>query len=235
MASENEKLRDTLNKFYDKISEREETVPKSEVIDYDAELTEARHKLFDALAESDAEKALNIQKGIDIITTAQLNQRLEEQATSFYEKTSTAIKTQTAEDRFKDLAQSYQKEYSYLDTEDDNYSEDAVEELRELLQDKVAAGKPKDEALKSAMNTVNRLYGKKKETNLTDALSSTKKKDSIKRNIDTEKRQPPQSKGASSATDHTVKIEEIAGMSERKFRELTKDKKLLAELRGDVL
>ena len=97
----------------------------------------------------------------------------------------------------------------------------------------IAKGLSKTEALERAVNKVIPMFGKEVEKTNKEVDSKKRITDQRKKNVQTMKKTPPKISGKKSSTD--ASDIDLASLDEKEFAKLSKDKRTMAKLRGDLL
>ncbi len=207
------------------------TTPKTkevEVAPYDFDASE--EKYINLILEGEVKDAMSLRKEIDQAKTDQFEATLENVRSS----TEDNVLTQS---RFDTAVEAMEAKYPFLDVENDDYNEEAVESINALMGGYVGNGTPKVEALNKAVKKMTPIYEKLPEDKKEDKeerLGSKKRKASPakdrKRNAKASKAQPPKSPTRKKENQDLDTIV-VSKLNEKDFDKLTKREK--AVLRGD--
>jgi len=191
---------------------------------YDFSIKEKEY--IDFILEGETEKAIGLRQEIDGEKDRQFKKELE----TYREGAEETAKEIQEQEKFDVLVDSFEQKYNFLNADDDNYNEEAVETVNALTASFVNKdGLTKSQAIKKAVDRVVPMYDKTKKVTKKETLGS-REKDSRKRNIKASKQQPP--KGSSrGGSDRDLEEVVPSKLSEKDFKNLSAKEKRI--LRGD--
>ena len=206
---------------------KDEPAPAPKV-EYD--FATAEETYITLIIEGDITKANKLRREIDSKKQEQLLEIIKA-SNDKTSKEASSLSIQAIEnDRFKNMINTFEDTYPFLNTEHKSYNEEAVETVNTLLAGYVAAGKTKTEALKLAINKVVPMY-QKEAAPVKKSLGNQRNAEAVKKAVKASNSQPIKSSTSTKmATVDTTKLN-ISKMSEKDFSKL--DKKTLSLLRGD--
>ena len=204
--------------------------PKGKVVDspsvYDFE--EAETKYADLLIEGETSKAAKLRNEINKRREEDFQSRFnllrEELADAVVEGASTSVD----EDRFNTLVENFENKYSFLDIESDDYNEEAVETVNNLMVGFMTeSNMTKSKAITQAVKKIAPMYEKPgpKETSKRDQKAR-------KRNVKAMKQTPAKMRGKHNRVRDVSDLD-LEKLSDREYGKLTAREK--AKLRGDFV
>ncbi len=221
-------LEEQLSSMIEKTGKEAKAAPVKETKpEYDFSKSETEYASL--LIEGETVKASLVRSEIDEERRLQTVALIEEVRESSVKETSIETSKAIDDEKFDSLILNYQNKYSFLDSESDDYNEEAVETVNTLLAGYVSSGKTRSQSLSSAVKKAVPLY-KKSETPTKPTLGNKRKKDAISKSAKASRNQPPVNKGKK-AENVDLDAVDIARLSEKDFRNLTSKERSV--LRGD--
>lgn len=202
-------------------AEVNKTKAKDPVDDYEAQLAELDLKQAKLLADGEYEAAAKIAQQTRAIDRKRMEEEFENRSTHSSNATIEQIRLDQAIDTITTT-------YSVLNPESEDYDQSAVDEVLSLQRAFVSSGKNPTQALHDAVHYA-RIEG-------TPAPAAEKKrKTDVGKNLDTQKRTPPDTGKAGADSDTSGmkdKIPDINSLSEEEFDALPEA--TLRRMRGDA-
>ncbi len=206
------------------VKQTETSKPIKPVYDFEA----AEEQYISLIIEGDVTKATKLRNEINNKQQEAFLELINGVETNATNKAKSESSQYIEGERFKIAIESMENKYPYLNFQSDSYNEEAVDTVNTLLAGYVAAGKPKTEALKLAINKVRPLYEKKV---VKQSLGEKRKVIAGKKAADASKRQPIKTKTSSNSKVADLGTVDINRISEKDFSKLTAKEKSI--LRGD--
>lgn len=194
---------------------------------YDFE--EAEEKYISLVIEGDAPEAAKLRREINAKRAEADAQRIK----AIKEEAAREIKAAQDEEKFNLLIENYESKYDFLDPGSKRYNAEAVDTINTLMAGYLAKGSVRSEALKKAVEKVVPMFKvaeKKTPTGAPDKRTLEQKK----KNIQAIKRTPVQLKGKN-AKDLDIDTLDVTSLDDKEFAKMSKDRRALAKLRGDIL
>lgn len=220
-------LEEQLEKLIEQNSTKQEKekVPPPPPYDFDG----AEEQYVALLLEGETAKAVKLRREIDNQRQLQFQNLIAEIEERAIEKATQTSSASTENAKFQALIENYENKYPFLDSEHDDYNEEAIDTVNTLLAGYIAKGISKSEALKKAVGKVAPMFVQ--ETKATKkSVGQERKVEANKKAASAIKSQPPKTRSSASNSVDTSKLD-ISKMSERDFAKLTQ--KELKALRGD--
>jgi len=202
--------------------------PTEPIVTFDFDQAEENYATL--LIEGEAVKASALRRQIDNERQKEFKALIQSIKDTSVKEATDKINQSTETTSFQTLITTFEEQYKFLDSEADEYNEEAVDTVNTLLAGYVAAGKTKVEALKLAVGKVVPMFTKTEATTKKTGLGGKRAVEARKKAAQAANSQPTKTKSTTKTDVDTGKLN-ISKMSERDFNKLTA--KELALLRGD--
>lgn len=193
---------------------------------YDFDVAEEQYATF--LIEGDTVKAARLRKEIDSERQKEIRSLISDIKRSNDDEVTAKVKDAAETEKFNSLIKNYENKYPFLNADNDDSNEEAIDTVNALMSGYLAKGSSKSEALKKAIEKVAPMYAKSEPAK--KSLGKERKIEAGKKAAQASKNQPTKTKSSTSTNIDTSKLN-IAKMSERDFNKLTPRE--LKALRGD--
>jgi len=196
-------------------------------VEYDFDAAEEQY--ITHVLEGEPKEAIKLRKQIDAERTKIFRKTLELVRDEAAEKAISSSKSAKDDEKFQEYISNYESKYTFLNRAKKAYNEDAVDTINALMTGFMAKGVVRSEALKKAVEKVLPLYA-------TPVKAPVDKRavDQRKKNVSANNRQPPTMKGKS-FKDVSIDDFDVSNLDDKEFAKMSKDKKSLAKLRGDIV
>lgn len=220
-------LEEQLEKLITSQTRQTQTAPQTTAEPtYDFDVAEEQYATF--LIEGDTVKAARLRKEIDTERQKEIRNLISDIKRSNDDEVTAKVKDAAETEKFNALIKNYENKYPFLDADNDDSNEEAIDTVNALMSGYLAKGNSKSEALKKAIEKVAPMYAKSEPVK--KSLGKERKIEAGKKAAQASKNQPTKTKSSTSTNIDTSKLN-IAKMSERDFDKLTPRER--KALRGD--
>lgn len=224
-------LEEQLEKLIEKETRRtqvQEQVPQEPEYDFDT----AEESYANLLIEGETAKAAKLRREIDQERQKEIKRLINQIKSESLQEASIKSAAAIEEEKFQTRIANYENKYPFLDSEADEYNEEAIETVNTLMSGYIAKGASKSEALRKAVEKVIPFYEKevKKEVTKQKSIGQVRKEEAGKKAAQASKSQPTKTKSSSSTQIDSTKLD-VKKMSDKDFAKLTPRE--LKLLRGD--
>jgi len=202
------------------------TLPKEkEDVGEPFDFISAESKYIDLILDGEVKDAAELRGLIDEARSDVFSDELSSVAEKARDDAKTISQEEREQDRFDAAIENFENKYEFLDSESDEYNQEAIETVNALMVG-FMQNESKSKALKRAVERVAPMYASGTES------TSNRKKASRKKNVDASKRTPPKipGKGTKELDLDSIDVEK---MPESDFNKLSAREKAI--LRGDAL
>lgn len=222
LAEQNEALIRKLTEIEEYEYEEEEEEPPVEKYDFKGRKRES----MDLWLEGEFDKALEIEEEIAAKREAVLRAELK----ALKEESRNIARQVQEDEKFGTLVESYESKFPFLDINNEEFNEEAVDTVNALLGSFVNRGDNKLVALRKAVERVTQMYKKESEPTKPVVKKKVTTTPAVKRNISASKAQPPRQTGKK-VESRDIGTLRASQLSDRDFAKLTEREKRI--LRGD--
>jgi hypothetical protein len=224
------RLEQQIERLIDQVASPKEApvkVEPEEVYDFDV----AESQYIEHILEGETEKAAKLRRQIDKERDKEVKKLVSEAKSSATEEAVTRTTAGLEEDRFNTLVATYEEKYTFLNADEEDYNEEAVDTVNALMNG-FMKDMSKSKALKKAVDRIANMYEKAPEKpKLGGKGRKLDKTADRKRNAKVSQKQPPKTKGKGTKGRDLDSLD-VSELTEEQFNNLSAKEKAI--LRGDL-